>query len=213
MNQVYDNPHKKQEARIKLQKLFQGSWTFHEYLTKFQEITKPLNLAESERKEELCNRLESTYFNAVLLDVNNSSYIQLVAKLRQVDDRIQSAKTTEKLRKSAAYREPKDTQGGAVELEAISVSKGNRAPITAKGRAPLRTPEEKTLLLQNKLCFKCCKPGHGINQCTDKYYAWVPSSLKIPFPTNQSALAPAVSNIRRRGSNDVEPKDTSTSLN
>jgi hypothetical protein len=172
---IFDDPLKKQRAKQDLVKLFQGNWTFHKYHSEFARITRILKLSEEDLKDELTAKLSKEYSLAVLAD-DDLTYAQLVKKLYVVDKKLQAA--------AALDRSVKNNKGSGSGGQSGSGSKGADA---SKGSAETgkrfpnqRSAEEKALLIEKRLCIKCCKPGHIIPNC--------PEAKSLPFPTNLKTI-------------------------
>jgi hypothetical protein len=96
--QFFDDPNKKQNARVQLVKLHQGEWTFHKFLNSFVQTIRPLKLSDDDKKEEMTPRLNPKYLNAIVGDIHTSTFDQLVSKLHIIDKGFESAKAAEKIR-------------------------------------------------------------------------------------------------------------------
>jgi hypothetical protein len=177
---IYDNPNKKAQARAKLAKLFQGSYSFHKFYNLFNTTIRPLNLQEEDKKIELTNKLDSKYLQATATLPIDVSFLDLVRHLHHVDKIYESAKIAEKARTQSTQSSQTSFVNQATTSRftpsGSSYSKANNPQ--PENRTPLRTPEQKDILRANKLCLKCCQPDHIIANCTSKTWLPVPSQLK-----------------------------------
>lgn len=172
---VYDDPHKKQKARQELSKLYQGDWSFFKYHAEFARITRLIKLPEEDLKYELVSKLNKEYAMAVIGDADLTSD-QLVKKLHLVDKTIQATQAL-KPRGGNSSTNPR-TQLGPTQNSTVATTDTSR-------RFPnQRTAEEKSILIQEKLCIRCCKPGHIISNC--------PEPKSLPFPGHLKAKIPVI---------------------
>jgi hypothetical protein len=172
---IFDDPLKKQKAKQDLVKLFQGNWTFHKYHSEFARITRILKLTEDDLKDELTAKLSKEYSLAVLGD-DDLTYAQLVKKLYTVDKKLQAAQALDRSVKN--NKSSASGSGGQSGSKTTDAPKGSST--TDKKFPNQRSAEEKALLIEKRLCIKCCKPGHIIPAC--------PEARSLPFPTNLKTI-------------------------
>jgi hypothetical protein len=169
---IYDDPLKKQKAKQELAKLYQGNWSFHRYHCEFARITRSLKLDEDSMKEELTAKLSEKYSLAVLGD-DELTYAQLVKKLHAIDKRLQAAQALNNARNKNSDNKSSDNKPG-------QSSTSNNHGLGDRKFPNQRTADEKTLLIEKRLCIKCCKPGHIAPNC--------PESKSLPFPASLKTI-------------------------
>jgi hypothetical protein len=176
--QVFDDPNKKQNARVQLAKLHQGEWTFHRFLNAFVQTIRPLKLSDEDKKEEMAPRLNPKYLNAIVGDIHTSTFDQLVAKLHIIDKGFESAKAAEKIRQGLFNSSSGQTSApGHRGSNPTTQDRGNSDRAEPQDRRVFRTDEQKQILREQRLCNKCCKPGHILFNCPDRHYTLFPSHL------------------------------------
>lgn len=211
LDSAYDNPHKKVLAREKLQKLFQGNFSFHDFINKYHNTIAPLALDEEEKKHEMIIRLAPAYLMAAAPAKKTHSYAQLLELLRDVDLTHQSAKASERARNptaSQSYKSSNNSTASASGSTSYTGFSGGSSQQHA-GRAAMRTNEQKAFLKELGYCFKCCQhaePGHRSFTCPTKHFAHFPEHLKKQLPAATATPAPAVTHIQQRSEEQQQPE-------
>jgi hypothetical protein len=182
---VFHDPHQKSKAKAELAKLYQGNWSFHHFHNEFARIVRPLKLSEDDLIEELTAKLNKEF---TVTAVNNTelTYDQLVRKLHIVDKAIQASEARSKA------RTPQGLPGNS------QANRGATAATEGLRRFPnQRTPEEKAVIIEKRLCIKCCKPGHIILNCPETRSLPFPEHLKPKTDSNKTILPrkPQVNNV------------------
>ena len=193
---IYDDPLKKQKAKQELARLYQGNWSFHKYHAEFARITRTLKMTEEDQKEELVAKLNKEYSIAVLGD-DDLSYSQLVKKLHMIDKRIQASQALEKATKPQNTGRNGQQAKDSDRTTPRDVAKaGDSAPTVEKKFPNQRSAEEKALLIEKRLCIKCCRPGHILPTC--------PEPRSLPFPNHLRFQPRIISRIEEADSEAVE---------